>query len=134
LSLDKSNTLEDGVDLYSQAVYCKCFKRNLRVVLLHAKQKDQEGHALLFSTDAALEPVKILNCYKARFQIEFLFRDAKHYTGLMDCHARCKEAIQMQANASLMALNLLKLESLGQKQTTRETVIDEFSDYGMIAA
>jgi hypothetical protein len=120
---DSHLTLEDGIDLYSQVVYCKRFKRNLRVVLLHARQKGKEGHALLFSTDAALDPVKILNCYKARFQIEFLFRDAKQYTGLMDCQARCKEAIQMQANASLTALNLLKLEDRRQKQTTQETVI-----------
>lgn len=41
----------------------------------------------------------------------------------MDCQARCKEAIQMQANASLTALNLLKLEDRRQKQTTQETVI-----------
>ncbi len=96
-------TLEDDIDLYSQVVYCKRFKRNIRVVMLHTRQKGKEGHALLFSRDAALDPVKIVHYYKARFQIEFLFRDAKHYTGLMDCQARCKEAIQMQANASLTA-------------------------------
>lgn len=116
-------TLEDGIDIYSQVVYCKRFKRNIRIVMLHCMQKDKAGHALLFSTDEALEPVNIFHYYKARFQIEFLFRDAKQYTGLMDCQARCKEAIQMHANASLTALNLLKLEDRRQKQTTQETVI-----------
>jgi hypothetical protein len=120
---DSLLTLEEDIDLYSQVVYCKRFKRNLRVVLLQARQKGKEGHALLFSADAALDPVKIVHYYKARFQIEFLFRDAKHYTGLMDCQTRCKEAVQMQANASLTPLNLLKLEDRRQKQTTQETVI-----------
>jgi len=116
-------TLEDGTDLYSQTVYCKCFKRNIRVVMLHSRQTGKEAYALLFSTDETLDPLKILRYYKARFQIEFLFRDAKQYTGLMDCQARCKEAIQMHANASLTALNLLKLEDRRQKQATQETVI-----------
>lgn len=31
--------------------------------MLHARQKDKAGHALLFSTDKILDPVKILYYY-----------------------------------------------------------------------
>ncbi len=52
----------------------------------------------------------IYRFYKARFQIEFLFRDAKQFTGLSDCQARCKEALDFHFNATMTALNLIKLE------------------------
>lgn len=48
--------------------------------------------------------------YKARFQIEFLFRDAKQFLGLNHCQARCSESLHFHFNASMTALNLLKLE------------------------
>jgi len=74
------------------------------------KEEDSVGTAILFSTDPELSPSKIVEYYRARFQIEFLFRDAKQHTGLMDCQARSSEAIQMHINASFVSLNLLKLE------------------------
>jgi hypothetical protein len=46
--------------------------------------------------------------YRARFQIEFIFQDAKQFTGLTDCQARNKEALSFHFNASLSTLNLLK--------------------------
>ena len=67
--------------------------------------------------------MKLVAYYKARFQIEFLFRDAKQHTGLMDCQARCKTAIHTHINASLTALNLLKLEDRRNKKTAEESVI-----------
>jgi len=114
---------ENKTQIYSKVLYSKAFKRNIQVILLHWVHKDKEGHALLFSTSETLDPLDIIRYYKARFQIEFLFRDAKQYTGLMDCQARNKKAIQTHINASLSALNLLKLEDRRQKQTHQETVI-----------
>ena len=67
--------------------------------------------------------MQIIAYYKARFQIEFLFRDAKQFTGLMDCQARSKEAIHTHINASLTALNLLKLQDRKDKETDDPTVI-----------
>ena len=55
-------------------------------------------------------------CYSARFQIEFVFRDARQFTGLADCQARSPEAIDTHVNASLMALNLAKV-TLQETQT-----------------
>ena len=39
-----------------------------------------------------------------------LFRDVKQDTGLTHCQSLRKEAINMQVNASLTAMNLLKIE------------------------
>ena len=58
-----------------------------------------------------------------RFQIEFLFRDAKQHTGLTHCQSRRKEAIHTHLNASLVALNLLKLEDRQTKKVNSATVI-----------
>ena len=120
---EKAGTLGDGTEIYSAVVYAKGFKRKVRVVLLRWKSGERIGSALLFSTDTELSPLKMVAYYKARFQIEFLFRDAKQYTGLMDCQARYKIAIHTHINASFTALNLLKLEDRRQKNVAGECVI-----------
>ena len=121
--LDYHGNLDNGADVYSKVVHVKRFKRKVRIVLLRWVTEGKIRSALLFSTDTSLKPMKIIQYYQARFQIEFLFRDGKQYTGLMDCQARSKEAIHTHVNASLTTLNLLKLEDRRQKQTTDETVI-----------
>lgn len=52
--------------------------------------------------------LSIYRYYQARFQIEFLFRDAKQFTGLCDCQSRSKAALHNHFNASFSALNLIK--------------------------
>ena len=91
-------------------VYSKCLKRQIRVVMLRIQRTNKTGIALFYSTDTELEAMNVVKYYKARFQIEFIFRDAKQYTGLMDCQSRRKEAIHTPINGSFAALNLLKLE------------------------
>ena len=115
--------LEDGVAVYSKVVNVKAFKRSVKLVLLRWEVKGKVGHALLFSTDMKLNAMQIIAYYKARFQIEFLFRDGKQFTGLMDCQARSKEAIHTHINASLTALNVLKLQDRRDKDTDDPTVI-----------
>ncbi|RDH41387.1 hypothetical protein B9G39_28425 [Zooshikella ganghwensis] len=39
-----------------------------------------------------LDALVIIKYYKARFQIEFLFRDAKQYTGFTHCQSRKKRS------------------------------------------
>jgi hypothetical protein len=57
-----------------------------------------------------LDALKIFSYYKARFQIEFVFRDAKQYLGLGDCQSRDKESLHFHYNASFAALNLVKIQ------------------------
>ena len=50
-------------------------------------------------------------CYKARFQIEFLLRDAKPCTGLSDCPARSQAPLALHCHASLRAVTVAQLEA-----------------------
>ena len=109
----KVETEDDDIVLYHQVlnhVQCQC---NLRVVLV----VDTKHHrrAVLFSTDVALDALTIYRYYKARFQIEFLFRDAKQCTGLIACQARSQAKLNFHFNASLSAVTLAKLEARQQK-------------------
>ena len=105
-----TGTLETGEDIYTGKLYSKCLKCWIRVVMLRFHKGANVGHALLYSTDTGLDAMLVIKYYKARFQIEFFFRDAKQYTGLTDCQSCRKEAIHTQINASCAALNALKLE------------------------
>lgn len=116
-------TLEDNVEVYSKVVYSVGLKREIRLVVLKWDRNDKIGTALLYATDTELSAMKVVAYYKARFQIEFLFRDAKQYTGLMDCQSCSKQAIHMQINASMTTLNLLKIEDRRSKNCTDKTVI-----------
>ena len=115
--------LEKGVEVHAVTVYSKCLKCPIKVVMLRSQRAHKVAVALLYSTDTELEPMKLVAYYKARFQIEFIFRDAKQYAGLMDCQSCSKEAIHTHINASFAALNVLKLEDREDKGIDEETVI-----------
>lgn len=101
--------IEQGVSLYTADLNSPRFKRNIRVIyLLDQRKSSKSRYALFFSTDLNLKAQDIFNMYRSRFQIEFIFRDAKQFTGLTDCQARSKEALNFHFNASLTTLNLLK--------------------------
>jgi len=101
---------EGEADLFSAQIWSVNLKRIIKVVVLRQMQSDKQANVILFSTDVNLDALTLVCYYKARFQIEFVFRDAKQFTGLTDCQACSKEAIHTQINASLTALNLMKLE------------------------
>jgi DDE superfamily endonuclease len=95
--------------LYHQVVNHVHLKRTLHLVLVLHRLTGR--YALLFSTDVALPAQTIYRYYKARFQIEFLFRDAKQFTGLSDCQARSADKLRFHFNASLSAVSFAKLEA-----------------------
>lgn len=104
--------IEPDIHLYTAVVYNVNLKRNIRLVyLLNLKNKHKPGYALLFSTDTELDPEKLYRYYKARFQIEFVFRDAKQFTGLTHCQARNQASLDFHFNAALTALNLAKVDA-----------------------
>lgn len=95
----------------------------LNVVLLRRTYGLKVSQVLLFSTDLKQDAAQIVSYYRARFQIEFLFRDAKQHTGLGDCQSTKMQAIHNHVNASLMAVNIMKLEDRREAATDEETVI-----------
>jgi IS4 transposase len=104
--------LEPKLFLYTVVVWSLSLKRKVRLAyLLDSRDPKRIGRILLFSTDIHLDASDILDFYKARFQIEFIFRDAKQFTGLTDCQARDFTKLDFHFNASLMALNLAKFQA-----------------------
>ena len=108
-------TLSSGVELYSEVVFAVALKRSIRLVYLHDIRDLQTPRVvLLFSTDIEQDPKEIYQFYKLRFQVEFIFRDAKQFTGLADCQARDGQKLEFHFNASVTALNLAKLNAYRQ--------------------
>ena len=95
--------------IYSAIVNSVALKRDINLIIVYSKTKNKWNHKLYFSTDLAIEPILIFKYYKARFQIEFIYRDAKQYTGLNDCQARCKSKLNFHFNISLTAINIAKV-------------------------
>jgi len=102
-------TEDEHIVLYHQVLNHVQLKRNLQVVVVMHTHSNR--HAVLFSTDIALDAMTLYRYYKARFQIEFLFRDGKQFTGLIDCQARSQAKLDFHFNASLTAVSLAKLEA-----------------------
>ena len=108
---------EPHLHLYTGVVWHKTLQRRLRlVVLLNRKDPAKPRFIVLGSTDPELNGHKLLDLYAARFQIEFLFRDSKQFTGLLDCQARAASAVDFHCNASLATLNLVRAADLGMQQ------------------
>jgi hypothetical protein len=100
--------LESHIEVYSVIANSPKFKTDLRVVMLLNTKTDK--HVLLACTDLQLDALKIIDYYRLRFQIEFLFRDAKQFTGLSHCQARSKEKLNFHFNLSLSAVNMANLQ------------------------
>jgi len=113
---EQLQTADDHLVLYHQVLYHVQFQCNLRVVLVVDTKRNRR--AVLFSTDVALDALTLYRYYKARFQIEFLFRDAKQFTGLGDCQARSQAKLAFHFHASLTAVTLAKLEARQQSGDT----------------
>jgi len=108
-------TLEEAphVHLSTALVWHVSLKRKLRVVvLINGKQADKPRYIVLASTKLELDGRKLVELYAARFQIEFLFRDSKQFTGLSDCQARAEATLDFHFNASLATLNLARAEEV----------------------
>lgn len=107
--LTKVETDDTHIVLYHQVLNHVQFRCNLHVVLVVDTRHNRR--AVLFSTDVTLDALTLYRYYKARFQIEFLFRDAKQFAGLSDCQARSHAKLNFHFNASLSAVTLAKLDA-----------------------
>lgn len=115
---------DNDVKIFSSTVYCKAFKRNIKLaVAIFYKDGNEIARKLYFSTDTQMCARKIVRYYRSRFQIEFLYRDAKQHCGLTTCQARSENKLNFHFNAALTAVNLAKIEWLN----TRKSEDEQFS-------
>jgi hypothetical protein len=109
--------IQPCVHLYTAVVWHVSLKRRIRVAcLVDSHKPSQPRYILLFTTDVEMEALQIVEYYQARFQIEFIFRDSKQFTGLCDGQTRSAKRLDYHFNASLSALNLAKYQQQLQQQ------------------
>lgn len=98
----------EEVTLFSAIVKSKSLKRRIKVVVAELKCGDKLIRKIFFSTDLTLDASTIFLIYHSRFQIEFLFRDAKQNTGLEDWQSTDADRLSFGYNASLSAVNVAR--------------------------
>jgi Transposase DDE domain len=124
--------LDKDTKLYTAVVYSVALKRKIRLAYLLKEKDHKRSYVLLFSTDLEIDPYDLYRFYKARFHIEFIFRDAKQFTGLGDCQARDADKLDFHFNLSLTALNLAKADLL-QKHASEDPVSFSIASYKRLA-
>ena len=88
-------------------------------VLFYLNRKEV-AQKLYFSTDLKMDGIKIVSYYRSRFQIEFLYRDAKQHCGLEDWQARSKYKLNFHFNAALTTVNIAKLHRLDTRKSNAQ--------------
>ena len=96
--------------MYTAVVWSVSLAREVRVVIVDYLDSDKKRQTrkIFFSTDTSISARDIFDIYRTRFQLEFVFRDAKQFTGLTHCQARNKETLSFAFNASLTSVNLAR--------------------------
>lgn len=96
--------------IYGGLVYIKSLKRLVKVAIVHELRENGTVRSvkIFICTDLEFPAQDIWPWYKSRFQIEFLYRDAKQHTGLEDTQSRCPKALEYHFNMSLTAVSVAK--------------------------
>ena len=97
--------------IYGGIVYVKSLKRLVKVAIVHDLKEEGKVKSvkIFICTDLEFPAQDIWPWYKSRFQIEFLYRDAKQHTGLEDTQSRHKNALEYHFNMSLTAVSVAKV-------------------------
>lgn len=115
------NVEGENVTLYSAVVKSKSLKRKVRVVVAELHCGGKAIRKIIFSTNLDLTAIEIFLIYHSRFQIEFIFRDAKQNTGLEDWQSTDADRLSFGYNASLTAVNIAReVADRIQQQTGRK--------------
>lgn len=98
----------EDVSLYSATVKGKSLKRKIKVVIAEFSYGDKVTRKILFSTDLEMTAADVFLIYHSRFQIEFLYRDAKQNTGLEHWQSTDADRLSFGYNVSLSAVNIAR--------------------------
>lgn len=100
--------------VWTRVVWGPHFKRFFRVVVIENLERRGKvrSHVVLCSTDTTMPAESIRALYSARFQLEFVFRDAKQFAGLTTCQLYSRQGLENHWNASFFALSLGRAEVL----------------------
>ena len=93
--------------IYQMKMRHKLFADYLNIVIIVKIniKNGRKAHVILFSSDLDLDYEKLIHYYSLRFQIEFIFRDAKQHWGLEDFMNVKEKAVHNFANLSTFMVN-----------------------------
>lgn len=114
--------------IYSGELYSNSLRSIIKAVVVFTKNKSNTwSHKTYFSTNLKHEWKEIIDIYRLRFQIEFLYRDAKQHTGLNDCEARSAKKLNFHLNMALTAVSIAKMAIWLPKKDSSENIQIPFS-------
>ena len=121
----------DESTVYTVIAYVVSLKRQVRVVAVVWPGSRSSRTEVLFSTSITMTAATIIALYRARFSMEFPFRDGKRpsvlmrssvvnravlaktqFAGLSECQSRQVEALHFHWNMALMAVSAARLGQL----------------------
>jgi len=117
--------------IYQMNMLHKNFANMLNIVIIKKRdiKTEKEARVVLFSTDLSLSYDKIVKYYSLRFQIEFIFRDAKQYYGLEDFMNIKKIAVYNWANFSTFMVNFVAILKKEKFKNTKMSSLDVKAHY-----
>jgi hypothetical protein len=102
----------DEQTVYSSVLHAPALRKNICVVCIIWQFKGQIRREVLFSTNLEMPALEVIECYRARFEMEFPFRDVKGFAGLMDSQSRSEKALGFAWNASFLTVSLARAQQL----------------------
>lgn len=99
-----------NVRIYTAVVKAVALKCKVKICVVQFLENDRiKDIKVFFSTDTQMDGLQVWEVYQSRFQIEFIYRDAKQYTGLTNSQARGEKKLYFHFNSTLTAVNLAKV-------------------------
>ena len=101
---------DQNIRIYEGIAHVRSLKRWGKIVIVHYLKDDGSVRnvSIYYCSDKKIVGLKVYDYYRLRYQIEFLFRDAKGHLGLEDSQSRQEKAIDFHCNMALTTLNTAK--------------------------
>src|SRR5215210_3115848 len=97
---------DEDMKVYAGKVHCVLLKQTVLAAFIYYNGKEKPE--IIISTDTEMEVIRMCKYYGLRFQVEFLIRDAKEFTGLEDGMARDEQKLHTHFNIALTAVSVAK--------------------------
>ena len=97
---------DEDMKVYAGKVHCVLLKQTVLAAFIYYNGKEKPE--IIISTDTEMEVMRMCKYYGLRFQVEFLIRDAKQFTGLEDGMARDERKLHTHFNIALTVVSVAK--------------------------
>jgi hypothetical protein len=97
---------DEDKHLYVAVLYCVQLKMSVLAAFIY--YTNRQLPEIIIATDTTMDAISMCRYYSLRFQIEFLIRDAKQYTGLQHCQARSERKLFTHFNLAMSTVAVAK--------------------------